>query len=379
MAIGVGVGDIVSNKGERVQINEMMNKLKADKVLVEEIKCLVGRHVDPNVIFELENQLKYKEVEESLEGVQRSGSFVLVASKLARVRSDIKKIRSIDYSVCEYLTSLNVGWRKSSRDVKKDVDVLRRVDYDFSCVDIFDVIRDEKLPVVLGSERVIDLVKMPHLLVAGSTGSGKSVFLNLAIMSILSSVSDVQLALIDPKRVEFSLYKGLSNLFMPVATKYEQADMMLEELILEMERRYLLLEKAGVKSVCDYNKRSKEKISYIVVVIDELADLMLVSDHGLEVKITRLVQLARAAGIHLIMATQRPVAEIMTGLIKANMPARIAFRVESKQDSRIILDESGAETLKGAGEMIFKSFGQVEKQQGLYLTDDQIKKILRIK
>lgn len=361
------------------QLKQIITMLKADKIIVQELKRLVGRQANPNQISNLESQLQYIKAEQLYENLQQSGSFALVASKLIRVRTDIDKLRMLDYQVCAYLNSLGFNWKQDiTTKTKKEKQTYHTI-INFSGINTFDHIKNEKLPIVLSNTTVIDLTKMPHLLVAGQTGSGKSVFLNAVILSILYSKKpeECQLALIDPKRVEFASYKGTPHLYAPVAIKLDQIEQLLTNLVEEMEHRYELLERANERNITSYNKQTDEKLPYIVVVIDELADLMLVSDHGVEDQITRLAQLARAVGIHLVMATQRPVVEIMTGLIKANMPARVAFKVASKQDSRVILDETGAETLKGAGEMIFKYNGITERHQGIWISDDQIKNICK--
>jgi len=187
-----------------------------------------------------------------------------------------------------------------------------------------------------------------------------------------------QLSLIDPKRVEFSIYQDEKHLYFPIASKLSDISFLLDKLVSEMETRYQKLETVFVKSLLKYNEISKEKMPYIVVVIDELADLMIVGSKEVETKIIRLAQMARAVGIHLVMATQRPVVEVVTGLIKANLPGRISFRVASKQDSRVILDESGAESLKEPGEFIFKHGNCLEKHKGIYLNEDQIKDARKI-
>jgi hypothetical protein len=363
------------------QLKEITSILKADKIIMQELRRLVGRQAEPNTIFNLESQLQYEKAERTYEELQRNGTFALVAGKLSRVRTDIDKLRKFDFSVCQYLNSLGNGWRKKAHKetAKKEKQLERKIMLDFSGIDVFNHIQNECIPIVLSSDTVIDLTKMPHLLVAGQTGSGKSVFLNAAILSILYKMkpNECRLALVDPKRVEFAPYKGAPHLYAPVATKLDQIERMLTNLVEEMEHRYELLEQADERNIAAYNKVADKKLPYIVVVIDELADLMLVSDHGVEEQITRLAQLARAVGIHLIMATQRPVVEIMTGLIKANMPARVAFKVASKQDSRVILDEPGAEQLRGAGEMVFKYNGTTERHQGIWVSDERIKKICR--
>jgi S-DNA-T family DNA segregation ATPase FtsK/SpoIIIE len=355
------------------KIKQIQAMLKTDKIICGELRRLIGSQSDSDSIIEMQGKLKYNFVEETIKEIKKT-DFMLVADKLSRFEKEIETIRKFDFQVCQYLNSIRATPTIKKKELPKKVESIA---LDFSDIEAFKHIGDEKLPVVISSTKVIDLTKMPHLLVAGTTGSGKSVFLNVAILSLLSKLGPEQckLALIDPKRVEFALYRSIPNLYAPIATRPEQIDGLLSSLIDEMETRYLELEKADVKSITDYNKQAKIKLPYIVLVIDELADLMMTGDKSISDKITRLAQLARAAGIHIIMATQRPVVEIMTGLIKANMPARVAFRVESKQDSRIILDESGAEKMKGSGEMLFKCNGQIECHQGIWIPEEQIKKI----
>lgn len=226
-----------------------------------------------------------------------------------------------------------------------------------------------KLPIVLGksiSNEVIvdDLTTMPHLLIAGATGAGKSVAINVLLTSLLYSKrpDEVKFVLIDPKRVELFQYQHLKNHFLAkfpgfdeqIVTDPEKAVMALKSVVREMETRYTLLEQCGVRNIGDYNKKSSELLCYLVVVIDELADLMITAGREVEEPIIRLAQLARAVGIHLIVATQRPSVDIITGIIKANFPSRIAFQVASKVDSRTILDVSGAEQLLGNGDMLFQ-------------------------
>ena len=226
-----------------------------------------------------------------------------------------------------------------------------------------------KLPIVLGksiSNEVVvdDLTTMPHLLIAGATGAGKSVAINVLLTSLLYSKrpDEVKFVLIDPKRVELFQYQHLKNHFLAkfpgfdeqIVTDPEKAVMALRSVVREMEHRYTLLEQCGVRNIGDYNKKSDESLCYLVVVIDELADLMITAGREVEEPIIRLAQLARAVGIHLIVATQRPSVDIITGIIKANFPSRIAFQVASKVDSRTILDVSGAEQLLGNGDMLFQ-------------------------
>jgi len=236
----------------------------------------------------------------------------------------------------------------------------------------------------LGKPFVADLAKMPHLLIAGATGSGKSVGINAMIVSILYKAlpEDVKFVMIDPKMLELTVYDGIPYLFMPIITDPREATAALSLLVGEMERRYKMMSQVGVKSIERYNSEAEagecEKLPYIVVVIDELADLMMVSSKKVESSIVRLAQMARASGIHLICATQRPSVDVITGLIKANLPARISFKVSSKADSRVILDTSGAESLLGCGDMLFLPPGTSEPKRihGAFLSEEEIKKVV---
>jgi DNA segregation ATPase FtsK/SpoIIIE, S-DNA-T family len=238
---------------------------------------------------------------------------------------------------------------------------------------------------ISGEPFVAELTKMPHLLVAGSTGSGKSVSLNTMIISILFKASplNVRFMMIDLKMLELSPYEGIPHLLLPVMTNAKNAKTALRWLIDEMERRYQIMSEKGVRNIDKYNQKvSKEDgvdtIPYIVVVIDELADLMMVSSKEVEEYIARLAQMARASGIHLILATQRPSVDVLTGIIKANFPARMSFKVTSKVDSRTILDTNGAESLLGAGDMLFLSpgVGRLQRIHSPYVTEGEIKAIV---
>lgn len=237
-----------------------------------------------------------------------------------------------------------------------------------------------------------DLRKMPHLLIAGSTGSGKSVAINTIITSILmkSYPEDVKLVLIDPKMVELSVYNGVPHLLIPVVTDAKLAANALRKTVKEMERRYKLFASSGVRNITEYNKKVEEnnadknnsvmqKLPYIVVIVDELSDLMMVAGREVEDAIVRLAQMARAAGIHMILATQRPSVDVITGLIKANVPSRIAFAVSSGVDSRTILDQVGAEKLLGRGDMLFLPIGasKPERVQGAYISVDEVEKVVQ--
>ena len=259
---------------------------------------------------------------------------------------------------------------------------------------------------ISGVPVVTDLDKMPHLLVAGTTGSGKSVALNAMILSLLykSTASEVRMIMIDPKMLELSVYEGIPNLLSPVVTDMKEAANALRWCVAEMERRYKLMAKLGVRNISGYNRKVTEaidkgqpisdpfyipvtdedeipyleKLSFIVVVIDELADMMMTTGKKVEELIARLAQKARAAGIHLILATQRPSVDVITGLIKANIPCRIAFQVSSKVDSRTIIDQMGAEQLLGHGDMLFLPAGtsNPERIHGAFVSDEEVHKVV---
>jgi S-DNA-T family DNA segregation ATPase FtsK/SpoIIIE len=228
---------------------------------------------------------------------------------------------------------------------------------------------------VVGNLAMANLAKMPHLLIAGATGAGKSVGINTIIASILYNATpeEVRFLMVDPKRIELSGYEGIPHLLHPVVVDPKLASRALNWAVREMERRYKLLEEAKVKSFDSYNEMGGERLPYIVVVVDELADLMMVASKDVEAAIARLAQMARAAGIHLILATQRPSVDVLTGLIKANFPTRISFKVSSKIDSRTILDSSGAEHLLGMGDMLFLAPGtaNMKRIHGAYISEQE--------
>ncbi len=230
---------------------------------------------------------------------------------------------------------------------------------------------------IFGNPVVADLARMPHLLVAGATGAGKSVSINSMVMSILykSVPSEVKMLMIDPKLLELSMYEDIPHLISPVITNPKKAAEALRKMVFEMERRYRLLAEKGSRNIDSYNLQvpEEERLPYIIVFIDELADLMFASSNEVEDSITRLAQMARAAGIHLIIATQRPSVDVITGLIKANFPARISFQVFSKIDSRTILDTQGAEQLLGKGDMLLMLPGsRIIRVHGAFVTEDEI-------
>jgi S-DNA-T family DNA segregation ATPase FtsK/SpoIIIE len=256
---------------------------------------------------------------------------------------------------------------------------------------------------IVGHPVVADLAKMPHCLVAGTTGSGKSVGINAMILSLLykADPQDVRLLLIDPKMLEMSVYEGIPHLLAPVVTDMRQAAHGLNWCVAEMEKRYKLMSKMGVRNISSYNQKIKEALArgefipnpfsltpeepeplqalpFIVVVIDELADLMMVVGKKIEELIARLAQKARAAGIHLILATQRPSVDVITGLIKANIPTRVSFQVSSKIDSRTILDQMGAESLLGMGDMLYLPAGTgfPQRVHGAFVSDEEVHRVV---
>ena len=238
---------------------------------------------------------------------------------------------------------------------------------------------------IMGKVKWCEINTTPHMLVAGSTGSGKSVCINCIIASILMRCKpdEVKLVMVDPKKVEFSMYNGIPHLLCPVVTDAKKASIALKNIVGEMERRYEVLEKTKNKNIVSYNKFCEthteyQKLPYIVVIIDELADLMLVAAKEVEDSIMRITQMARAAGIHLIVATQRPSTDIITGVVKANIPSRISFAVSSQIDSRTILDMGGAEKLLGKGDMLFLPMGESVPMriQGAYVSEEEIQKLV---
>lgn len=229
-----------------------------------------------------------------------------------------------------------------------------------------------------------DIAKMPHILIAGTTGSGKSVCINSLITSILlrAHPDEVKMLMIDPKMVELSIYNGIAHLLAPVVTEPKKAAVTLKEwVIVEMEKRYRLFRDSGARNIESYNRKVDEEghLPYILVIIDELADLMMIAANDVEASICRIAQMARATGIHLVIATQRPSVDVITGLIKANIPSRIAFAVATQIDSRVILDSSGAEKLLGRGDMLYNPIGAMKpmRAQGTFVTEKETERIIK--
>jgi S-DNA-T family DNA segregation ATPase FtsK/SpoIIIE len=242
-----------------------------------------------------------------------------------------------------------------------------------------------KIPICIGKDisgniEVIDLSKTPHLLVAGTTGSGKSVFINTLLASLLYkfSPSELRLILIDPKMLELSVYNDIAHLLTPVVTEPKKAIIALKWVCKEMERRYSMMNEEGTRNLEGYNQKASEKLPFIVVFIDEMADLMMTAGKEVEHYVQRLAQMARACGIHLVMATQRPSVDIITGSIKANFPSRVSFQVASKYDSRTVLGEIGAEQLLGNGDMLMtKNGSNLIRYQSAFISDSEVNKLIK--
>lgn len=379
-------------------IRQLKDMINSDKLIFQEIKSLIGTWPRTNEVIErmfiLKDKVNYQNASKILQEAKEKQlklTNTSEAGNLIKIESDLNKLLQDWYKITLFMR----GLKRKKAKTKITPSVKRASRVPIMHLDLSNLNEDMKsgisqftqkqlLPFVLGklpdgTMKTADLVKLPHLLVAGGTGSGKSVFLNSLIVSMLYQKSSlVKLVLVDPKRVEFSLYKGIPQLWGPVVSGVNDADELIEALTGEMENRLLALEHERVKNIETLNGFNHNAVSYIVVVIDEFADLMMLSGSRLTDNIVRLASLGRAAGIHIVMATQRPVAKILEGLIKTNMPSRIAFRVSSRQDSKIILDRNGAEKLNGNGDMLFLERGELTRCQGLYVSDDEIRKIIEL-
>ena len=329
------------------------------------------------------------------------------ASKISNLAKDLaRSMAMVSVRVVEVIpgkTSMGIEVPNEDRAVVSLSEVLQSQDYDKSKSPLTMALGHD----IAGNPVITDLARMPHLLVAGTTGSGKSVGVNAMILSLLfkATPEEVRLILIDPKMLELSVYEGIPHLLTPVVTDMKEAASSLRWSVAEMERRYMLMSAMGVRNIAGYNKKVKEAIDagspipdplwnitesfdtthptleplpYIVIVIDEFADMMMIVGKKVEELIARIAQKARAAGIHMILATQRPSVDVITGLIKANIPTRIAFQVSSKIDSRTILDQGGAEQLLGHGDMLFMPPGNAlpERVHGAFVDDDEVHRVV---
>lgn len=359
-----------------------------------------GEKDDPKVMQDLqedartlEDKLRRFNVNGSIVSIKR-GPVVTLFEYEPDINSKISKIIALEDDLALALQALSiriiapipgkplVGFEVSNRHRREVLfaEVIKSPVYaDSRCA----------VPLVLGHDTignnvVVDLVRMPHLLVAGSTGSGKSVALNGMLISMLCKMTpdELRLILIDPKRLEFSAYADIAHLLFPIVTQPKKAAPVLKWVVQEMENRYERMATEGGRNIHDYNliaaKQGREKLPYIVVVIDELADLMMTAGRDIEELIARITQMARAAGIHLIVATQRPSVDVITGLIKVNFPSRISFRVTSKIDSRTILDCGGADKLLGRGDMLFldPQGSGLRRLHGAYVSDQEIERVV---
>jgi S-DNA-T family DNA segregation ATPase FtsK/SpoIIIE len=313
----------------------------------------------------------------------------------------VKSVRVVDVIPGKSVVGLEIP--NSQREMIFLSELLRSKEYDKSTSPLTLALGKD----ISGRPSVADLARMPHLLVAGTTGSGKSVAVNAMVLSLLykASAKDVRMLMIDPKMLELSVYQGIPHLLAPVVTDMKEAANGLRWCVAEMERRYKLMSAVGVRNLAGFNRKVKDakdagqplmdplfrpnpdlgetarpldELPYIVVFIDEFADMMMIVGKKVEELIARLAQKARAAGIHLILATQRPSVDVITGLIKANIPTRIAFQVSSKIDSRTILDQSGAETLLGHGDMLYLPPGTAmpERVHGAFVSDEEVHRVV---
>lgn len=291
--------------------------------------------------------------------------------KLLSLQNDISfliGVKKVKIEISDNANTICIRVPKTERDTVYFKDIVEQQCYKEN---------NAELKVVLGQNTdgeiiIKDLVDMTHLLIAGQTGSGKSVFLNTVIASIINN-KNTDFIMVDTKKVELSVYHNLNSLLFPVCTNCEQTIVALNWVVTEMTKRYSLFEKNGVRNIKEYNELHKKKMNRIVIIVDELADLMMTSTKEVEGLICRIAQLSRASGIHLVIATQRPSHEILTGLLKANLPTRIAFAVNTKVNSRVILDRNGAEELLGKGDMLFlNGNGDIERLQSTFITTEEV-------
>ena len=385
--------DYEENKEYKLPSIELLNKPKKKNLSVNKSKInetaeilksvfhdfnidghVVTAHVGP-AVTQYEMEIKAGTKLSKILGINREIALAL-AAKDVRIQAPIPGKKTVGIEIPNAQTAM-VSVREILETIKPEDD-------------------DKKLLVTFGQDIMGNPVtwqinKTPHMLVAGSTGSGKSVCINSFIVSMLmrTKPDEVKLVLVDPKKVELSMYNGVPHLLAPVVTDARKANIALKKIVVEMERRYDEFERTGTKNIEGYNKyidkqnelnpnEPQKHLPFIVVIIDELADLMLVAAKEVEDSIMRITQMARAAGIHLIVATQRPSTDVITGVVKANIPTRVAFAVSSQIDSRTILDMAGAEKLLGKGDMLFLPQGEniPIRVQGTFISDDEIKAVV---
>lgn len=388
-------GDVVTQQSQLVDNDQSLGQPfwrlpNIDNVLTcSQVKDGVGSHSQADVI---EQKLLTFGIKGKVIGVQH-GPVITMYQYQPEADTKLSKISALSDDLALALQALSVriiAPIPGTAVVGIEVPNTRRKD-----VLLGDVIRQEsqvvsamQLPIILGADTignplVIDLAKAPHLLIAGSTGSGKSVCINTLLISLLSfcNPQHVRLVLIDPKRLEMNSYAGIPHLLQPIVHKPNDAVMVLQWIVSMMEERYQELAQAGVRDIIQYRQQQiaegLEPMPYVVVVIDELADLMMTASAAIESSIARIAQMARAAGIHLVVATQRPSVDVITGVIKVNFPSRIAFRVTAKVDSRTIIDAVGAEQLLGRGDMLLMMATSpvLQRAHGAYVSDREIQQV----
>ena len=370
------------NKAKTNKVNQDKDVQETAKLLISALNdfgvpgChIVAAHIGP-AVTQYELEIKSGTKLTSVTSLNKELALALAAKDL-RIQAPIPGKRTIGIEVPNKVTT-SVCVRE----------VLERVPANLSDSKLLTVLGKD----IMGEPKWMEINKTPHLLVAGSTGSGKSVCINSIIVSILmrSKPDEVKLVMVDPKKVELSMYNGIPHLLCPVVTSPKKANDTLKKIVQEMENRYDEFERTGTKNIAGYNSlvesknndnhpgEKMKKMPYIVVIIDELADLMLVAAKEVEDSIMRITQMARAAGIHLIVATQRPSTDVITGVVKANIPSRISFAVSSGIDSRTILDAVGAEKLLGKGDMLYLPQGENTpiRIQGTFISDDEIKAVV---
>ena len=370
------------NKAKANKVNQDKDVQDTAKLLISALNdfgvpgChIVAAHIGP-AVTQYELEIKSGTKLTSVTSLNKELALALAAKDL-RIQAPIPGKRTIGIEVPNKVTT-SVCVRE----------VLERVPGNLSDSKLLTVLGKD----IMGEPKWMEINKTPHLLVAGSTGSGKSVCINSIIVSILmrSKPDEVKLVMVDPKKVELSMYNGIPHLLCPVVTSPKKANDTLKKIVQEMENRYDEFERTGTKNIAGYNSlvesknndnhpgEKMKKMPYIVVIIDELADLMLVAAKEVEDSIMRITQMARAAGIHLIVATQRPSTDVITGVVKANIPSRISFAVSSGIDSRTILDATGAEKLLGKGDMLYLPQGENTpiRIQGTFISDEEIKTVV---